>query len=368
MQNHEESKQNVVEPYALDYSSLSCRSFALEILRDRCYIVYIDFTEKSGLIDIERDCHYVRRRRQELLDIDVADFIRASGIIIDLQKLEFRNEAFLSEIAKSILPKSTLVRIVVTATQHKILSQHIHTDLLVSDIQQAFFDLSLSCQHQEAGSKQNSFVAWKRELPEPIPITLDISQITCRCSTWLLVDGMTAGFIAFDGEYRHGSTGHDDALFIKWRIDEFCELANLQSLIVDLRRLQYEWGDDLSVSRGRFSKSDSPIRILVSPENLEAFNGVIDHEYLVTDEKEVFVIVTQLYLLKKENLPKENLKESSELLKKYLTLEKQLNERKNIGSRSDIEKKEEQQLQVEMNHIWWNLDDNEIDWLVFYDH
>ena len=79
-------------------------------------------------------------------------------------------------------------------------------------------------------------------------VSLDISAIRCSCQCWSLTKiHRTGGLIAFHGDYRLGSAGADDAQYIKWRINEFCDLSpyHISGLILDCRALNYEWGDDL---------------------------------------------------------------------------------------------------------------------------
>lgn len=52
--------------------------------------------------------------------------------------------------------------------------------------------------------------------------------------------------VAFQGEYGHGSQGNDDATFMKLITSAALEAWPAHVLILDFRKLRYEWGDMLS--------------------------------------------------------------------------------------------------------------------------
>ena len=89
-------------------------------------------------------------------------------------------------------------------------------------------------------------------------VSLNISSVQCSCQRWdLRKIHRAGGLLTFTGTYLHGSAGSDDARFIRWRIDEFCDLGYpllIDGLVVDCRSLDYEWGDNLD-----FSPSNKPI-------------------------------------------------------------------------------------------------------------
>ena len=81
-------------------------------------------------------------------------------------------------------------------------------------------------------------------------VALDISPLKFRCRSWHVKKiHRTGGLITFFGRYRPGSAGSDDAMFIKWRINEFCDRDDPQidGLVVDCRELDYTWGDNLDL-------------------------------------------------------------------------------------------------------------------------
>jgi len=113
-------------------------------------------------------------------------------------------------------------------------------------------------------------------------IDLAISPLHCRFAYWpTSSDELQNGFIAVSGYYRRGSDGKPDGMWIRWQIDEFCEYFKPHSLLVDLRELDYEWGDDLFIHPT--DTVEGHIRIVVQSSRLDAFSGVLGEHDLRTD-------------------------------------------------------------------------------------
>ena len=121
-------------------------------------------------------------------------------------------------------------------------------------------------------------------------VSLDISNIECNCYTMdLPKSDALLGVIKFSGKYGHGSGGSDDALFIDWRINEFCDLdvpLKISALIVDFSELEYEWGDDLFVYPERLRSEKLPVQIVVNEKCYEAYQGILGEKELKTDRLE----------------------------------------------------------------------------------
>src|SRR5262245_14061775 len=109
----------------------------------------------------------------------------------------------------------------------------------------------------------------KRYTPRVEAVTLDVSMLTCQCHVGPVPrTQMLAGLVVFHGPYRARSAGSDDALFIRWRIRELCELqlpSSIQGLLVDFRDMAYEYGDKLSVGGNPLDDHRQPIRVVVQP-------------------------------------------------------------------------------------------------------
>jgi hypothetical protein len=104
-------------------------------------------------------------------------------------------------------------------------------------------------------------------------VPLAISALACDCRVWESPrNRRTGGLVIFRGHYPPGSAGKDDALWIKWRLDEFDELARPDGLVVDCRGLDYTWGDDLHLRpRSRRVSDGSPFLLVIRPGQQEAF-------------------------------------------------------------------------------------------------
>lgn len=120
-----------------------------------------------------------------------------------------------------------------------------------------------------------------------IDINLDVSRIEYSCRAWISQPSEHAGgLISFHGTYRYGSAGNEDALFMKWRIREFSEIRDpfrIQGLVVDLRGLDYEYGEDLDVSVRRLRIADKPVLVVVPSGRVDIFAGVIERERIRLD-------------------------------------------------------------------------------------
>lgn len=113
-------------------------------------------------------------------------------------------------------------------------------------------------------------------LPELEAISLDISTVTCECHVWNVKRNHRVGaLVVIRGLYQSGSAGKDDALLIKWRLNQFYDLTRFHGLVVDCRELDYHWGDDLCLQPSRWATADAPpFRLVIRPEQQEAFTYI----------------------------------------------------------------------------------------------
>jgi hypothetical protein len=136
----------------------------------------------------------------------------------------------------------------------------------------------------------------KKYAPRLQEASLVVSDLVCQCFTWPVPrTAMHAGLIVFRGTYGHGSAGKDDALFIRWRIRELCELHDpgpISGLLVDFRDMTYTWGDDLTVDAGPFDRE--PVRVIVRPAQLEAYRYPVGADRLRTDFEEAAAEVSDI--------------------------------------------------------------------------
>jgi hypothetical protein len=116
---------------------------------------------------------------------------------------------------------------------------------------------------------------WPRPLTE---VSLCTSQITSAAYLWNVSrSNRKGGLIAFSGTYRHGSAGADDARLVRRRTEDFIDHGSSGGLpwgvIIDLRDLEYEWGDDLDMPSPQ--RTHVPLLVLVRPQQVEAYAGVL---------------------------------------------------------------------------------------------
>lgn len=79
--------------------------------------------------------------------------------------------------------------------------------------------------------------------------------------------------VEFSGVYRHGSSGVDEATFIDRILDLFCAQEDPDAMIVDLRNMDYVYGDDIEVATYKFNNINSPIITISDTSKLEKLRG-----------------------------------------------------------------------------------------------
>ncbi|MBO9658124.1 MAG: hypothetical protein J7527_04800 [Chitinophagaceae bacterium] len=96
--------------------------------------------------------------------------------------------------------------------------------------------------------------------------------------------------IRFSGKYRYGSAGSDDALLIDGVIKMGMTLFDPNALIIDLREMSYEWGDNLDLS---FGSSAVKTTVVVGVKcrkamstlayGLESKQDIVDNDFFFDD-------------------------------------------------------------------------------------
>jgi hypothetical protein len=121
------------------------------------------------------------------------------------------------------------------------------------------------------------------------------SEIELEAFTWTIPKTRkSGGLLVFSGFYGRGSAGHADARFIDTSIAHFYSLGPVDCLIIDLRKLDYVWGDDLSVHPPhRIISNNGVFRIVIpteeeNPEVHQGMRGVLSSKYVVTDILQAF--------------------------------------------------------------------------------
>jgi hypothetical protein len=117
------------------------------------------------------------------------------------------------------------------------------------------------------------------------PTALDMSEITANCRTWRSPrNHRKGGLVVFNGLYRLGSAGADDARFIRWTLRQFQELERVDAFVMDCRDLLYEWGDDMSFAmRQSLDYDEIPHVVVLNEAQQQAYSYAIGSTYHRTD-------------------------------------------------------------------------------------
>lgn len=79
--------------------------------------------------------------------------------------------------------------------------------------------------------------------------------------------------VEFTGVYRYGSAGVDEAKFIDRILDLICAQEEPDAMIVDLTKLDYEFGNDIDIATYKFTTMNAPIITISNASNLERLRG-----------------------------------------------------------------------------------------------
>lgn len=105
--------------------------------------------------------------------------------------------------------------------------------------------------------------------------------LTCPLPSRSQVDAVV---VAFEGDYRFGGSGNPDAHFMAVIIEAALMAWGSSALVVDLRKLTYEWGDAIAWAvfrrkRGFIPSSAMkptlPTAVIVSEHNRERLTSLI---------------------------------------------------------------------------------------------
>src|SRR5258708_1355025 len=93
---------------------------------------------------------------------------------------------------------------------------------------------------------------------------------------------LIALIVAFEGEYGNGSRGNNDATFMEALSRAALAAWSPTALILDLRQLTYQWGDELlkaiQVGQDRYFDGPFPTAIVISEKNSEGLTSLVLHE------------------------------------------------------------------------------------------
>ncbi len=103
-----------------------------------------------------------------------------------------------------------------------------------------------------------------------------VSESTGRGSREFLV-------VRYDGVYRDGGAGHDDALYVAAVAEAARKAWWAPCTILDMRELRYSWGDEmewiLSIGWDRVMRLHAPLAIVVSDKCRVALKSLLEEEY-----------------------------------------------------------------------------------------
>lgn len=87
----------------------------------------------------------------------------------------------------------------------------------------------------------------------------------------------------FRGLYERASRGADAAEFISLILDLYCAKFDPDGILVDFKSLDYEFGDDISISTYKFHDSSAPVFAIVRDSQVPLFNGAAIECYPMSD-------------------------------------------------------------------------------------
>ena len=275
-----------LEPVNLQRTSLSYVCSAWAMPKSQIQIPIISFSGSLGAVaSISEDIRFMRWRCEELVSVIEA----AHGMILDLRQLEIGSAVELDLVPASIRYRQEPVRVVVNPEAFNFTIGSFLPGEVSRDYQNAFSELALEFKEYRFDKGRHLTEPSKLPPPQLVSVSLDISAIQCEFYTWRLKhDELLSGYIVLRGQYQYGSAGSDDALFIKWRLNQFCNAIEPSRLIVDLRQLQYEWGDDLSLYPLCFLDPESPIRFLLTTQQVPSYESTIYTSNICPDEVAAF--------------------------------------------------------------------------------
>jgi hypothetical protein len=235
------------------------------------------------------EIRFMRWRGEEALVLADPPYKKKS-IIFDLRRTILSASTRLNRIVPSKLgERIELPRLVVSDEALSLVESTFQPKEVLTKMEEAFSDLAFELRSYRYDKGIN--YPRNREIQhlKINSLSLDISEIQFRPYTWKYDDRpLRYGYVIFEGKYRHGSAGKDDALFIQWRLTQFCEAVEPSCLVVDLRQLEYEWGDDIHPYPSGVNFNEIPIRFLLRSEQIPNYSYAIDSpSEIYLDEAEI---------------------------------------------------------------------------------
>jgi hypothetical protein len=260
-----------LEPVEIDLSSLTVKCYSWAIPQSTINISIICFEGSIRKETCLNDLCFIQWRCNELLRL-AEDW---NAIVIDFRTLEIEEPIDIEPIL-SVIRRQDIVRIIANPINSKKLHGKLNQHEVSDKYEEIFWELATNF-----NKKNQDLEILNLKLT---PVSLEISDIQFKSYTWKLdVDENFSGYVKFTGRYRDGSLGEEDAKFINFRLEEFCDYVKPDRLVVDLKDLDYQWGDDLSLYPSQFSRMGSPIFFLLELNQRKAYKNSIYEADIAND-------------------------------------------------------------------------------------
>ncbi len=107
----------------------------------------------------------------------------------------------------------------------------------------------------------------------------------------LTVDSNGLGKLMFYGNYKRGSEGNADGFFMEEVTSYTLSREFVKSLIVDLRELDYSWGNTINNTISRLLSTDMPIAVIYGNKCKSIV--LSDEDFFVKTEHEALDIINK---------------------------------------------------------------------------
>jgi hypothetical protein len=199
------------------------------------------------------------------------------SLLLDLRKLRMDAPPTFELTPERIKWLNEPFQLLIDAGDYTAL-QPVHSDdEMNTDDSKAFLNIARAFADKRKDGKSTFLQNEVQSSLQLHPLSIDVSSIRVEAATWEIPgnEKKKGGYISFNGEYRSGSNGSDDAMHIRWHLDYICDCLQPDALMVDLQGLQYEWGDDISLYPHQFDQRGAPICFILFEKQRVNFKNEI---------------------------------------------------------------------------------------------
>lgn len=284
-----------LEPFDLARTSLTFSAGRWRVPKSNTTVLFCFVAGTFGrAASVEDDLRFIRYRVEEADNL-AGDL---SAIVVDLSGMEIAPEAVMPALEAIIAPevrrRNEAVRLIINEGLRTVAGEAFAPEEIAASAQAAAAELAyLLRKRRHDGGAQ---MAGPPDYPPPViePVAFGISDVIAEYFTWHSANGARNGYIRFAGTYRHGSAGDDDARVIRWRLNEFFETIDPRALVVDVRDLEYEFGDDLNLHPRMLPMPGRHVRYVLAPEQLESYSYVIPRKEMSFSSESAFAELNAL--------------------------------------------------------------------------